>query len=200
VRSDERSGVEIDQGAAARGAEEAGARVRGRPQDSAMVVIRPARESDLDALHRVDRLVFGRLAYPYFTLRQLIDVHSRHCVVADDGARLRGYCLGALTTRPKTGWVLGLGVLPQSRGAGYGRDLVREAVRRVIADGAREVRLNVDPDNSTAIHLYETLGFRITGFRPHHFGPEADRLIMSTTRLRGDTPSGTDRLDAWWTV
>ena len=171
---------------------------RGERHGGAVVVIRPAVESDLEALHRVDRLVFGRLAYPYFTLRQLIDVHSRHCVVADDGHALLGYCLGALATRPKTGWVIGLGVLPQSRGSGYGRDLVNETVQRIIEDGAREVRLSVDPDNTTAIHLYETLGFRITGFRPHYFGPDADRLIMTTTRARGAAPPGADRLDSWW--
>jgi ribosomal-protein-alanine N-acetyltransferase len=195
VRGNERSSV--DEVAVPRGRPAADHRGE-RPHGGAVVVIRPAVESDLEALHRVDRLVFGRLAYPYFTLRQLIDVHSRHCVVADDGRSLLGYCLGALATRPRTGWILGLGVLPQNRGSGYGRDLVNETVQRITADGAREVRLSVDPDNSTAIHLYETLGFRITGFRPHYFGPEADRLIMTTGRARGSAPPGADRLDSWW--
>jgi [ribosomal protein S18]-alanine N-acetyltransferase len=149
-------------------------------QERAVVVIRPAEERDLDALHRVDRRVFGKLAYPYFALRQLMDVHSRHCVVADDGRRLLGYCLGALAIRPEVGWVLGLGVLPEVRGAGYGRELVAEATRRIVADGAREVRLFVDPDNDVAIHIYERLGFRVCGFRPHYFGPEAHRLVMTT--------------------
>jgi len=195
VRGDERSSV--DEVAVPRGrpvADHRGERTHG----GAVVVIRPAAESDLESLHRVDRLVFGRLAYPFFTLRQLIDVHSRHCVVADDGHGLLGYCLGALAIRPKTGWVLGLGVLPQSRGSGYGRDLVNQTVQRIIQDGAREVQLAVDPDNTTAIHLYETLGFRISGFRPHYFGPEADRLIMTTGRARGEAPPGSNRLDSWW--
>jgi ribosomal protein S18 acetylase RimI-like enzyme len=144
-----------------------------------VVVIRSAQEADLDALHRVDRLVYGRLAYPYFVLRQLMDLHSRHCVVADDGTTLLGYCLGALTAVTGTGWVLGLGVLPQSRGAGHGRDLIHEVVQRLIADGAQEVRLAVDSENAAAIHLYETLGFRIIGFHPRYYGPEADRLIMA---------------------
>ncbi len=196
-RSDERSSV--DEVAVPRGRPVADHRGGERPPGGPVVVIRSAVESDLDALHRVDRLVFGRQAYPYFSLRQLIDVHLRHCVVADDGHALLGYCIGALANRPKTGWVLSLGVLPQSRNSGYGRGLVDETVRRIVADGAHEVRRPVDPDNSTAIHLYETLGFRITEFRPHYFGPEADRLIMTNTRTRGAAPPGADRLDAWWT-
>lgn len=145
----------------------------------AVVVIRSAQESDLGALHRVDRLVYGRLAYPFFVLRQLMDLHIRHCVVADDGEQLLGYCLGALTAVTGTGWVLGLGVLPKARGAGHGRDLIHEVVQRLVADGAAEVRLAVESENAPAIHLYETLGFRITGYRPQYYGPEADRLIMA---------------------
>lgn len=151
----------------------------------AVVVIRPAAEADVDALHQIDQQVFGALAYPYFALRQLMDVHSRHCVVADDGKQLIGYCMGALATRPRVGWVLGLGVLPEARGAGHGRALVAEAVRRIAADGAQEVRLFVDPDNIIAIHVYEMLGFRICGFQPHHFGPGADRLVMTIPGRRG---------------
>jgi ribosomal protein S18 acetylase RimI-like enzyme len=198
VHEDESSGVEIDVAAAPRGP--SATVVRGQTPGGATAVIRSAAESDLGAIHRVDRLVFGRLAYPYLALRQLIDVHIRHCVVAEEGARLVGYCMGALAIRARTGWVLGLGVLPQARNAGYGRDLLREAVRRIIADGAREVRLNVDPDNSAAIHLYETLGFRIAGFVPHCFGPEADRLIMTVTKPRAAAGLGSaaDRLDALW--
>ena len=143
------------------------------------VVIRSAEQSDLEGLHRVDRLVFGRLAYPLFALAQLFELHARHCLVADDGGRLVGYCLGAVAGRPQIGWLLGLAVLPDSRDAGHGRQMVREAVRRMAAEGVGEVRLAVDPDNSAAIHLYETLGFRICGFRPEYFGPEGDRLIMS---------------------
>lgn len=148
------------------------------------VMIRPVGKADLDALHEVDQRVFGTLAYPYFALRQLMDVHARHCVVADDGDRLIGYCLSALATRPKVGWVLGLGVLPEARGAGHGHALVAESVRRVAADGAQEVRLFVEPENSVAIHVYEKLGFRVRGFEPHYFGPGADRLVMTTTGLR----------------
>lgn len=168
-------------------------------REHAVVVIRPAAEKDLDALHGLDRRVFGKLAYPYFALRQLMDVHSRHCVVADDGRGLLGYCLGALATRPEVGWVLGLGVLPEVRGAGYGRELVAEAIRRIVADGAREVRLLVDPDNAVAIHIYEKLGFRVCGYRPDYFGPEAHRLIM-TTGHRGRAARQTgEGLDARWT-
>lgn len=147
----------------------------------AVVIIRPADEADVATLHEVDQRVFGELAYPYFALRQLMDVHSRYCVVADDGGCLIGYCLGALAARSRVGWMLGLGVLPESRSSGLGHALAAEAMRRLAADGAQEVRLFVQPDNRVAIRVYEKLGFRVCGFEPDYFGPGADRLVMTTS-------------------
>ncbi|HEV2633992.1 MAG TPA: N-acetyltransferase, partial [Actinocrinis sp.] len=68
---------------------------------------------------------------------------------------------------------------PGLRGGGYGRDLARETLRRIRDDGARRVQLAVEPDNDPAIHLYESLGFRVVEYRTDYYGPRADRLIMS---------------------
>lgn len=172
-----------------------------QPKDwPTVAAIRSLRESEVDALHRLDRLVFGRLAYPLFALRQLIELNGRYCVVADGGAGLLGYCLGALASgRENTGWVLGLGVLHRARGAGYARELLQEVINRLIGDGAEMVRIAMEPENIAAIHLYETLGFRIIGFRPDYFGPEGDRLIMGLPAQVANDPahSDPDRTRAW---
>jgi len=176
---------------------EAAVRPNERPSVAA---IRSVRESEMDALHRLDRLIFGRLAYPTFALRQLIELNGRYCVVADGGAGLLGYCLGALAAgQEKTGWVLGLGVLHRARGAGYARELLQEVISRLIGDGAAMVRIAMEPENIAAIHLYETLGFRIIGFRPDYFGPEGDRLIMGLPAqgAHDREQSEPDRTRAW---
>ena len=139
------------------------------------------RESELLALHRVDRLVFGRLAYPYFVLRQLVELHGQYCVVAQRGEELVGYCFGAPSARRDFGWVLGLAVLPNSRGAGIARSLIRDVTLRLFANGLPEVRLAVEPANDRAIRIYESLGFRMVTLRLDYFGPEAHRLIMAVT-------------------
>src|SRR5258708_12657424 len=78
-RSDERSSV--DEVAVPRGRPVADHRGGERPPGGPVVVIRSAVESDLDALHRVDRLAFATHAYPYFSLRQLIALHLPHRLV-----------------------------------------------------------------------------------------------------------------------
>ena len=75
--------------------------------------------------------------------------------------------------------MLGLGITRDERGRGHGRRLMREALRRLRADGVREVCLTVDPANLAAIVLYESLGFTADeGVRKGYFGPGADRLVM----------------------
>lgn len=145
------------------------------------VLIRLASEQDLEALHALDAKIFDALAYPFFTLRQLMDVHARHCLLADDGAGLIGYCLGAVAAASEVGWLLGVGVVAERRGNGVGRELMRETLRRMGADGATKVHLAVEPDNRPAVNLYESLGFRRLDYVSDYYGPRADRLIMSVS-------------------
>jgi [ribosomal protein S18]-alanine N-acetyltransferase len=162
-----------------------------------MVLIRGIDDSDIGAVAKVDAEVFRDLAYPYFALRQLLDVHRRHCLVLDCGDCLLGYSLGALGGDPKTGWLLGLGVLPALRGRGYGAELARRTVGRLRADGAESVLLTVEPDNAAAIHIYEAQGFEIAGYDASYFGPREGRLIMSLEFGGRRSPVRAPDLEPW---
>jgi [ribosomal protein S18]-alanine N-acetyltransferase len=170
----------------------------GRPAvDGALVLIRGINDSDIGAIHELDRQVFGRLAYPYFVLRQLLDLHRRHCLVVDNGGALVGYSLGAMASGPRVGWLLGLGMLPEARRNGYGGSLTRQTVSQLHADGADSVLLTVEPENTGAIHIYEAQGFRIAGYDPAYFGPRAGRLIMSLDFNSTRAPTRGDQLETW---
>lgn len=60
------------------------------------------------------------------------------------------------------GGIYGLGVLPEYRGKGYGRALLLEAVRRLKADGAKDILLQVEARNARALGLYQSCGFKET--------------------------------------
>ncbi|HEX4788818.1 MAG TPA: N-acetyltransferase [Actinospica sp.] len=140
--------------------------------------IRQARLADLTALHDVDEAVFGELAYPLFVLRQFVDVHQRHFLVVDADPPLLGYVLAAYAARAEQAWLLGLGVHPDARTYGYGRALMHRCLDRLRSDGATSVRLTVKPDNAAAIHLYESTGFKKTGYIPHYYGDGEGRYEM----------------------
>ncbi|EGX55197.1 acetyltransferase [Streptomyces zinciresistens K42] len=144
------------------------------------LTMRGVTEADLPELLRVDREVFPEEPYPYFVLRQHIDVHGDRILVLDDGECLHGYVLFVTTTDGYVCWVLSLAVSADRRGRGLGRRLMLEALRQLRRERVHEVRLTVEPANAAAIMLYRTLGFATDG-RVHrdYLGPGEDRLIMT---------------------
>jgi ribosomal protein S18 acetylase RimI-like enzyme len=142
------------------------------------VPIRAAETADLGELSALDRSVFGELAYPYFVLRQLFDVHREFWLVAPAAGELVGYSLGVPSADRSTGWLLGLGVRVEHRRRGYGRALTAASLRRLRAAGVHDVRLTVEPDNQPAVALYLELGFTDHDYRRDYLGRGEDRLIM----------------------
>ena len=79
----------------------------------------------------------------------------------------------------------GLFVLPPFRGAGCGRALVRAALNRAESlPGLRRVNLSVVAGQEAAIHLYQTLGFRLYGTEQETFSKDGqfyDEHLLTLT-------------------
>ncbi|MFE2334798.1 GNAT family N-acetyltransferase [Streptomyces coelicoflavus] len=149
-------------------------------------LLRPAQESDLPELQRLDEEAFQEVAYSAFLLRQLHDLYAGpagHLLVLDDGdGRLRGYVLAATAAFHRDSWILGLCVAEDRRRQGLGRELMQEVLGRLRRCGTERVRLTVGPANDSAISFYRSLGFRPEppdgGLRRDYFGPGEDREVM----------------------
>lgn len=57
--------------------------------------------------------------------------------------------------------IFGLGVLPEYRGKGYGKELLHLIVERLLERGRTEITIEVDSDNANALMLYKKTGFHI---------------------------------------
>lgn len=57
--------------------------------------------------------------------------------------------------------IVNIGVVQGHRGNGYGRFLVESLIKIVINNGFKKVNLKVSANNSTALNLYKSLGFKI---------------------------------------
>jgi len=69
---------------------------------------------------------------------------------------------------------------PEYQGKGYARkiiELTREIIRDEVKDAPR-LEAAAHPDNLKAIHLYESLGFKITGRKENYCGDGEPRLIL----------------------
>ncbi|GHG92269.1 N-acetyltransferase [Streptomyces lanatus] len=143
------------------------------------LTMRGVTDADLPELLRVDREVFPDDPYPYFVLRQHLDVHGDRVLVLDDGTCLHGYVLFVTTSDGYACWVLSLAVSADQRGRGLGKRLMLEVLRQLRRERVGEVRLTVEPTNAAAIMLYRTLGFAPEGgVHRNYLGPGEDRLIM----------------------
>lgn len=76
-----------------------------------------------------------------------------------DGAAV-GFCRNEL--REKAGEVAVLGVVPEARGIGLGRALLRWGSQWITAEKAPKVTLMVDGENESALELYRSEGFSVS--------------------------------------
>lgn len=66
--------------------------------------------------------------------------------------------------RGEASYVFDVAVAEEHRGRGYGRGLMLLAERTALAAGHRVLALHVFTDNTPALRLYESLGYRTTDF------------------------------------
>jgi ribosomal protein S18 acetylase RimI-like enzyme len=69
---------------------------------------------------------------------------------------------------------LGIAILPDFKQKGIGTILMKEIIQQARNDGYKTLSLSVDPDNHTAVRLYEKLGF-------DYFGMSGTSWIMKVT-------------------
>ena len=115
----------------------------------------------------------------------LVDV-----VVADDGHRLVGACLGLMTFSTWRGapglYVVDLFVAPEARGRHVGLALLRLLASRFASRGAEFIKLEVDETNTGAQRFYARLGFaKKTEDRLHVLEQDEFKAFISAG---GETP------------
>ncbi|MFF5756023.1 GNAT family N-acetyltransferase [Streptomyces longwoodensis] len=143
--------------------------------------IRAVTETDLPDIVRVDKEAFPAAPYPFFVVRQFFDAFREHMFVLEDGdGELRGYVMSTGTDDAES-WILSLAVTAEVRRQGWGRQLMTEVLSHLRGRGAHTVVLSVEPDNATAVALYDSLGFTPAPGGPvrDYFGPGEHRLLMT---------------------
>lgn len=89
-------------------------------------------------------------------------------LVLDDGRRIVG-TLGLHPTHADGVVALGMSLLAQVRGQGWGRALLQAAIDHARGAQMHKIELEVWPDNERAIALYERFGFEVEGIRRDHY-------------------------------
>jgi putative acetyltransferase len=88
--------------------------------------------------------------------------------VLDDGRRIVG-TLGLHPTHADGVAALGMSLLGDVRGQGWGRAMLQSAIDHARGAQMHKIELEVWPDNARAIALYERFGFEVEGMRRDHY-------------------------------
>lgn len=124
----------------------------------------PAAEVDFDAFTATFNRAYSDYYVPIsmnpLTFRSLIsrdDLSLESSIAALDGDTIVG--MGMLGIRESRGWIGGMGVIPEYRRQGIGRQIMRSLLENAHKHALAEVRLEVIEANTGAYALYQQLGF-----------------------------------------
>lgn len=122
------------------------------------------RDARLHALWCANRMPFPltRSAFDAFMLEEAKQYgNQQYAAVSDDGITVGYYCcsVDAASGDAMLKFVV---VSPEMRGHGYGREMIRLAVRKIFTEtNAQLIRLNVFSVNTPAIRCYLHAGFTV---------------------------------------
>lgn len=78
-------------------------------------------------------------------------------------AKLSGATVGmcCILVKGQSAFLYGLGIVPELQGQGYGRELMELLLIELKKRGIRRIGLEVNSENTRALHLYQSSGFEV---------------------------------------
>jgi ribosomal-protein-alanine N-acetyltransferase len=141
------------------------------------VELRPASQADLLSVFRIEKSAFPQ-PWPFSAFERFLEEPA--FLVAARDQEIVGYVVADVTPNygRDIGHVKDLAVRPDARGVGLGRRLLEQAIRRMAADGAALVKLEVRASNDPALALYRDEGFELLRRVPGYYEDGETALVM----------------------
>lgn len=132
----------------------------------------------IDDVVRIEEACFSH-PWTYEQIEEYLGNPNAYFFIAiDDNERAVGY-IGTYMVMDEC-FITNVGVLEESRGQGYGRELVKHACENAERNGASFITLEVRKSNDIAIKIYEKNDFFREGVRPNFYrDPDEDGIIMT---------------------
>ena len=139
-------------------------------------IIEQASWRDLLALSALEKVCFDRDAWPLIELMGVLTFPSVVRMRAVGDGILVGFIAGDPRRRDNTGWILTLGVLPDWRRQGIAKALLNKCEEQLHMP---QVKLSVRRSNTTAIRLYEKLGYEQVDIWSKYYRGGEDGLVLA---------------------
>ena len=132
--------------------------------------------ADLDALVALEKKCFLGDQISRRSFRRWLIGTQDILLLAKQGAQLVGYILVLCHRGTRLARIYSLAVDPDFRGQGIAPWLIHEGEQRARDSGRLHMRLEVSSQNTSAIHLYESLGYKQFGLYHDYYEDHSDAL------------------------
>jgi [ribosomal protein S18]-alanine N-acetyltransferase len=140
------------------------------------ISIREARPRDLEAIGRLENESFESDRVSRRSLREFLLAPHRPVIVATIDDELAGYVLVSLRKGARALRIYSLAVAARFARRGVGRALLQAAEARGRRHRRTALTLEVRYDNASAIALYESCGFLLSGEHARYYADGATAL------------------------
>lgn len=142
------------------------------------IIIRPVRREDEPALLLLEKASFSSDRLSKRRMRHWIQADNRLFLVATRNNILLAYCLILLHNGTRLARLYSIAVAEAARGQGVGQSLLSEAEEQAADLGRLFMRLEVARNNTSAIVLYERMGYVTFGSIHDYYEDHEDALRM----------------------
>ena len=142
--------------------------------------VRPAQPSDYGrVIGRVNVWWGGRDMAPMLPKLFFVHFEGTSFVAEDEDGHLAAFLIGFLSqTDDEEAYIHFVGVDPERRGAGLGRDLYERFFEAAREHGRKRVRCVTSPVNASSVAFHEAMGFEIERVAEDYDGPGEDRVLL----------------------
>ncbi|HUH99180.1 MAG TPA: GNAT family N-acetyltransferase [Anaerolineales bacterium] len=135
---------------------------------------------DLGALNRLEHACFEKDAWPFLDLIAVLTFPDVIRLKAlDENGKMIGFVAGDPHPSEGFSWIATIGVLPEFRRRGIGRDLLHACEHQLQTP---RVRLSVRASNEGAIRLYEQEGYRRVDVWESYYNDGEAAIVMEKAR------------------
>ena len=134
---------------------------------------------DLNSLRKLEAVCFPQDAWPLLDLMAVLSFPGVIRIKANIKSRMVGFIAGDPKLEEGIGWIATVGVLPEYRGQGIGHALIEECENRMPL---RRIRLSVRESNTSAIELYEKIGYQRISEWEKYYNDGSNALVMEKIR------------------
>jgi len=153
---------------------------QGRRLSVVPVTIRHAQPSDYGrVIQHVNAWWGGREMAPLLPKLFFVHFEGTSFVAEDEEGKIAGFLCGFLSqTNPDEAYIHFVGVGPELRGEGLGRELYERFFDEARAHGRTAVRCVTSPVNEASVAFHQALGFEIDRVAEDYDGPGEDRILF----------------------